>query len=127
MAKAMFKDKDSYIPPAKYSIIHEAVLGKCDALDGVKDGLLENPLRCHFDPGVLECKGADGPQCLTKAQVAAAKIIMAPARDRQGTLIFPGFEPGNELGWARLLKGPDPYDTALDDFKYVIFGNANWD
>src|SRR5438128_3585748 len=128
MGQAMFKDKDSYIPPSKYSIIHEAVLGKCDALDGVKDGLLENPLRCHFDPSVTECKGADGPQCLTKAQVRTAAIIVGPARDRHtGTLIFPGFEPGSELGWGRLLKGPDPYDTALDDFKYVLFGNPNWD
>jgi feruloyl esterase len=128
MAQAMFKDKDSYIPPSKYSIIHEAVLGKCDALDGVKDGLIENPMQCHFDPNVLECKAADGQQCLTKAQVATARIIMAPARDRNtGTLIFPGFEPGNELGWGQLLKGPDPYDTALDDFKYVIFGDGSWD
>ena len=42
----------------------------CDTLDGVKDGLLENPKRCHFDPNVLLCKGADGPTCLTAPQVA---------------------------------------------------------
>jgi feruloyl esterase len=128
MAQAMFKDTDSYIPVNKYSIIHKAVLGKCDALDGVKDGLIENPLQCHFNPSVLQCKGADSPECLTAAQVAAAKTIMTPVKDRKtGALIFPGFEPGNELGWGRMLKGPGPYDTALDDFKYVIFGNPNWD
>jgi feruloyl esterase len=126
MAQAMFKDDDSYIPATKYSLIHEAVLGRCDALDGVKDGLIENPLQCHFDPAVLQCKGADGPQCLTKPQVAAAQIIMVPARDRHtGRLIFPGFETGNELGWGQLLRGPGPYETAADDFKYVIFGNPN--
>ena len=38
--------------------IHQAVLAACDALDGVKDGLIENPTRCQFDPGVLACKGA---------------------------------------------------------------------
>src|SRR5580704_4471618 len=50
---------DSYIPPEKYPMIHNAVLDACDGLDGVKDGVLENPARCHFDPGTLECKGAD--------------------------------------------------------------------
>ena len=80
-----------------------------------------------FD-GILECKGGDGPQCLTKPQVAAAMTVMAPAKSRStGALMFPGYEPGNELGWGQLLKGPDPYDTALDDFKYVIFANPNWD
>lgn len=128
LAQAMFKDSDSYIPDNKYSIIHQAVLEKCDALDGIKDGLIENPLQCHFDPSVLECKGVNGPQCLTKTQIAAVKTIMAPAQNRKtGTLIFPGFEPGNELGWGRMLKGPDPYDTALDDFKYVILGKPDWD
>lgn len=128
MGQAMFKDKESYIPASKYPLIHQAVLEKCDALDGVKDGLIENPAQCHFDPKVLECKGDEAPQCLTKPQVAAARITMAPAKNRStGTLIFPGFEPGNELGWGQLLKGPDPYDTALDDFKYVIFGNPDWD
>ena len=128
MAQAMFKDKESYIPASKYPIIHQAVLEKCDALDGVKDGLIENPPQCHFDPRVLECKGGDGPQCLTKPQVEAAVTIMSPAKNRStGAMIFPGYEPGNELGWGQLLKGPGPYDTALDDFKYVIFGNPNWD
>jgi len=40
-----------YIPPSKYPVIHRAVLDKCDALDGVKDGFIEDPTRCHFDPG----------------------------------------------------------------------------
>ena len=41
---------DGYIPPAKYPLIHKAVLEACDALDGVKDRVLEDPRRCHFDP-----------------------------------------------------------------------------
>jgi hypothetical protein len=43
---------------------------KRDALDGVKDGLLENPRACRFDPKVLTCKGAEAPDCLTRPQVA---------------------------------------------------------
>ena len=56
-------------------MIHKAVLDACDALDGVKDGLIENPARASFDPKVLQCKGADGPDCLTPPQVETASKI----------------------------------------------------
>ena len=54
-------------------MLHKAVLDACDALDGVKDGVLENPTQCRFDPKVVLCKGADGPDCLTAPQVEAAQ------------------------------------------------------
>ncbi len=65
MAQATHKDPASYIPPSKFRIMHAAVLEACDGLDGVKDGVLDNPRRCRFDPGSLACKDADGPGCLT--------------------------------------------------------------
>jgi len=61
IAQAVHKDEASFIPPAKYPVIHQAVLAACDARDGIADGLIENPLACRFDPGVLRCNGADGP------------------------------------------------------------------
>ena len=128
MAQAMFKDRASAIPVEKFAMIHQAVLNACDALDGLKDGLIDDPTRCHFDPKTIECKGGDGPGCLTAAQVEAAKVVMSPARDRKtGAELFPGFEAGNELGWSRMLAGPDPYATALDQFKFIVFKNPNWD
>lgn len=51
------------MPPAKLLLIHKAILAACDARDGVKDGLLEDPRLCDFDPKILECKGEDGPNC----------------------------------------------------------------
>ena len=127
MAQAMFKDQASVIPVAKFAMIHRAVVDACDALDGVKDGLIDDPRRCRFDPRILECKEGDAPTCLTAAQVAAARVVMSPAKDRKtGAEIFPGFEPGTELGWARMLSGPDPYATAVDQFKYIVFGRADW-
>jgi Tannase and feruloyl esterase len=50
IAQAVHRDEASYIPPAKYPLIHNAVLDACDAVDGVKDGVLENPKQCKFDP-----------------------------------------------------------------------------
>jgi feruloyl esterase len=128
MAQAMLKSNESFIPQSKYAAIHQAVLDACDGLDGVEDGLLEHPPACRFDPKVLACPGADGPVCLTPAQVEAATVVMSPAKNRTtGALIFPGFALGTELGWSRLLGGPEPYDTATDQFKFVVFGNPAWD
>jgi feruloyl esterase len=128
IAFAVLKDSASYIPAAKYPAIHQAVLDACDARDGVKDGLLEDPTRCDFDPKVLLCKGADGASCLTVPQVAAAQKIYSAARNpRTGEALFPSYTPGTELGWGVLGGGPDPYGNILDHYKYVVFKNPNWD
>jgi feruloyl esterase len=119
---------ENYIPPEKYPMIHNAVLEACDALDGVKDGVLELPTRCRFDPKVLECKGADGPNCLTRPQVETAEALYSPVKHpRTGAVIFPALlERGSELDWGT-LAGPEPVNTALDAFKYVVFKDASWD
>jgi feruloyl esterase len=134
VGQATLDDAASYIPPAKYPMIHKAVLAECDALDGVKDGVLEDPRKCRFDPGVLECKAADGAavkdaaDCLTKAQVTAARRIYTPATNpRTGEAIFPPMEWGSELVWGRLAGGPKPIELADDFFKYVVFEDPKWD
>ena len=128
IAQATLKDPASFIPPAKYPMIHQAVVAACDALDGVTDGIIGDPTRCRFDPKLLECKDADGPSCLTAAQVTAARTVMSPVKNpRSGEEIFPGLEPGTELAWAGLVGGTEPVATALDQFKYVVFKDASWD
>ncbi|MFL6446811.1 MAG: tannase/feruloyl esterase family alpha/beta hydrolase [Bryobacteraceae bacterium] len=126
IAQASHQNEAAYIPPPKYSMIHDAVLRACDTLDGLKDGVLEDPTRCNFDPKQLECRGPDAPTCLTSAQVETAHVIYEPVRDRRTrALIFPGFERGSELGWSR-LAGPQPFEIGLDLFKYVVFKNPDW-
>jgi len=127
-AHAALKDPASYIPKAKYEVIHKAAIQACDALDGLKDGLLDDPRRCQFDPKVLACKNGDAPDCLTPQQVETARKIYAAATNpRTGKAIFPPFTRGSELGWGSTAGGPDPYSTAVDHFKYVVFQNPNWD
>src|SRR5215813_8612748 len=78
IAHAVLKDPASYIPPAKYPIVHQAALAACDNRDGLKDGLIDDPLKCDFDPArdVKQCAaGQDGDDCLTAAQSAAVKKI----------------------------------------------------
>ena len=70
-------------------------------LDGVKDGLLENPTRCTFDPKEIECKSGDGPNCLTTAQVEAArKIYAGPTNPRTNEKIWSPLYRGSELDWS---------------------------
>jgi feruloyl esterase len=122
------RSENSYIPPAKYPMIHDAVLGVCDAMDGVKDGVLEDPTRCHFNPKVLECKGEDTPTCLTTAQVETAQALYGPVKSpKTGAQVQPVLlQPGSELTWAT-LAGPEPLSLALDAFKYLLYKDPQWD
>ena len=127
LANASFKNPDDYIPPAKYSMIHQAVLDDCDKLDGLVDGLIGEPRACRFDPAVLLCKGADGPSCLTARQVQTARTILNPMKSSSGVELFPRLEPGTELRWARLAGGPAPAGLFVDYFKFIVHKDASWD
>jgi len=128
IAHAVLKDPASYITPAKYPVIHQAAIDACDAADGLKDGLIDDPSKCRFDPGVLLCKGEDGPSCLTAPQVAAAKKIYSPAvNPRTRAELFSSFVPGTELGWGIQAAGPEPSANIYDQYRYVVFKDANWD
>jgi feruloyl esterase len=127
IAQAAHKDEASYIPPEKYALIHKAVLQACDSLDGLSDGVLEDPARCHFDPRKLQCKGSDTAGCLSEPQVQTALAIYAAVVDPDTKQpIFHGFQRGSELGW-RTMGGPRPFQIGVDFFRYVIFRKPDWD
>ena len=96
-------------------------------MDGVKDGVLENPKRCKFDPGVLECKGADGASCLTPPQVETARMIYSAAVNPKTKRAINGLEPGSELGWTDLGWTASARATGLDQFRFLVFGDPTWD
>ena len=122
------KDQDSVIPRSKYQMIHDSVLNACDALDGVKDGVIENPLQCNFDYAKLACKAGDAADCLTKGQVESAKAMISPLKDpKTGKVLFDGhLMPGSELGWAT-LGGPEPLGLSTSGMKNVVFQDPKWD
>jgi feruloyl esterase len=126
--RSVHASERGYITPDKYPAIHAAALKACDMLDGVKDGVIEDPTRCHFDPKILECTSGDGPGCLTPDQVQTARALYAPLKSpKNGAPIFPSLlMAGSEPNWA-MLAGPEPITTALEAYKYVVFKDPNWD
>ena len=128
LGAATHQDPASFIPPSKYRMMHDAVIQACDATDGLRDGLIDDPRQCHFDPKVLACPGADAPTCLTAPQVEAAKKIYGPATNpRTGQAIFPGLEPGSERGWAFMAGGREPSEIGMAEFRDIVYHDPNWD
>jgi Tannase and feruloyl esterase len=118
---------DSPIPPEKFAMVHDAVLAACDARDGVKDGVIDSPTSCDFDPSALTCKGADSPSCLTAAQVETMRGLYGPIKNGRGEVVSPPLlQPGTELAWGT-LAGPKPLGLATEAMQYVVFKDAAWD
>lgn len=102
---------------AAVTLLHAAVMNACDALDGVKDGQLDDPRKCHFDPGTLVCRaGQSPPQCLSSAQAEVASKLYAGPLDESGRHLFYGGEPyGSELSWVERYALPIMGATMFDD------------
>jgi hypothetical protein len=133
--QATLGDPASYISAAKLPAIQSAALAACDANDGVKDGVIEDPAQCHFDPSVLLCKAAESDACLTQSQLTTLKKLYAGARNSKGEQIMPGYSPGGEAeagGWAAWITGPQPgksllYAFGTQFYSNMVFDNAAWD
>jgi Tannase and feruloyl esterase len=133
--QALFQDQASYIPPAKLPAISSAVLAACDASDGVKDGILNDPRTCHFEPQALLCKGADSDSCLTQPQVTALKALYAATVDSTGKQVYPRSLPGGELGpggWATWVLGNESGKSlgvayGVGYFANMVYSDPHWD
>jgi feruloyl esterase len=96
-------------------------------LDGVKDGLLESPTRCAFDPKDIECSSGDGPNCLTTPQVEAVrKIYAGPANPRTGERVWSPLYRGSELDWSFFSDSASPIGIATGALR-MILGDPSWD
>jgi feruloyl esterase len=131
----MLSDAQKSIPTSKLPAIEAAALAACDANDGVKDGIINDPSRCKFDPAVLLCKGAESEGCLTAPQLASLQRLYTGAQDSSGKTIFPGRLPGAEAtpgGWGLWITGQAPgtslmYSFATQYFANMAFADAAWD
>lgn len=134
--QALALDPASYISARKLPALAAAVNDSCDKLDGVADGILNDPRQCHFDPNVLLCKDAEADSCLTAPQITALKKIYEGSHDSHGKLIYPGYLPGAEVGgngWAGWITGAtNPHNSlgfefGVGFFADMVYGKEDWD
>jgi tannase/feruloyl esterase len=123
----LLKDEGARLPPAKIEMLHRAVVDKCDAMDGLKDGLITDPTKCSFDAGMLQCKGADDGACLTSAQVKTARTLYSTLTDSKTKRATAGLQPGSELGWTNLGWTVSARSSGLDQFRYLVFKDPAWE
>jgi feruloyl esterase len=113
---------------AKAALITQRAVAACDSLDGVTDGVMEDPRACttaQFNIDALQCAGADAPDCLTADQVAVAKKIYAgPKNARTGAQIYPGYPVGSEAGWPAYWGSTEP--VRADYWRLWVFENPQW-
>ncbi len=124
-------------------VLHDAVTEQCDLLDGIRDGILNNPGRCEFNFSALpKCRGdLPGRTCFTASQINAVKTIYTGI-DLGNGIAYPGFPFGGENkpdGWQNWITGPNAsflqrsgYPTAqsyfgVEIFKYFILQDPDWD
>ena len=140
-AQRMYPDPNQIVEPVidadALSLIGNAVMKRCDTLDGLKDGILNDPRQCDFDVASLACDAGSDDECLTPEQVAAASAIYGDVeiggKMSRGAPL--GAElPGSPLGWDRWITGGyDPGDALefhpgaeAGGFEDPVVPNARW-
>jgi feruloyl esterase len=112
--------------PELLAMVNAEVLAQCDTLDGAADGMLEDPRRCAFEPGRLQCGSAAGGRCLTATEVTALRQIYGgpPEPDNAGPTL-PGLALGSERGWT-FVAAPDLDPLMLEFFRHAVFADPGW-
>ena len=127
----VFTQPGAALQPGQLTLLHNAVLSACDALDGVKDGIISDPKACRFDPVVLKCQsGQAAEQCLSDPQIAAVRRLYDDVRAPNGEVYVYGYSRGSEPGWGPVLnttadpaKAASARDLAL---RAVMFDDPNF-
>jgi feruloyl esterase len=89
--------------------IHDEILDQCDGLDGVLDGIIEDPTLCNFRPESLMCAKNRTTNCLTPIQVEMVRQIFSPFYGEGGKLIYPAMQPGSEVEAVQKLYAGAPF------------------
>lgn len=109
-------------------LVQNTVVAQCDELDGVKDGLIENPTICDFDITTLACSpGQNSSTCLSAIQLDAVQRIYAGPHDvRTNASLYPGMGLSSEASWTYLLTNtPEQFSIPL--LQNLIMNNLSYD
>lgn len=129
---------DAELTAGKLAVLNEVALEQCDAIDGLQDGLIDDPRQCDIDVAsdVPICAaGTDNDTCLTPNQASAVQKVYDGPRNSAGRQLMSGFMPGSESAWMGLVVPADPGAAAADFnlaqgiMQYMVFQppRPDWD
>lgn len=124
------KDQDHNLTSGStLGLLHARVMAACDQLDGIVDGLIDDPRKCAVDPSVLQCtSNQTRGECLTTTQVEAAKRIYGGLKDPvTGAQLNPGLERGSELAWGNAFPAGAPHPASVSYFRWLVVDDGKWD
>jgi feruloyl esterase len=126
MARMLDTNEPARLSEAQIQRVHRAVVGACDALDGVTDGLIDDPTRCAFNPAALRCDGGADATCLTPPQIETVRLMYSSPVNPRSKRAITGLAPGSELGWTSLGWTASARATGLDQFRFLVFRDPAW-
>jgi Tannase and feruloyl esterase len=106
-------------------VLKEAAIAQCDAADGVQDRVISEPARCAFDPASVRCRDGNTKQCLSAAEVAAARRIYAGVVSTSGRTLMPGTGPGSEPLWGAYAS--PQFSIGTNYFRNVVAHDPDWE
>ena len=118
---AQQRDPKGALADADWSLYERRATDACDPLDGVRDGIVENPARCRFATRSLLCKPGQSTDCLTAPKLAMLDRIIAPLPDEQGRAMDGGLFPG-----VRTRPGP-PSPLLRAMWADAVYDDPKWD
>lgn len=123
----MDRDGRAILGREQLPLINKTVVAQCDAKDGLKDGVINDPWSCKPDLGELKCKtGQNDAKCLSAEQIDVVERIYRGAFLSNGLRVSPGAQPGAELNWAPYIRDKAGANIsfepmAIDRLRYVWF------
>jgi hypothetical protein len=122
---------DRFLTDGDRKVFMDALMRRCDAKDGVADGMISDPMECDFDPAAVACNAGESEGCIAPEKVAAIEKAFAGPKNSYGTQVYPGFLydtgivvkapiPGLLAMGTRGIFGPYPTATTIDVDKEAL-------
>lgn len=121
--QVVMASRNNFVSAAKLRAATADAIAACDPADGVTDGLIEDPLRCIYDPKALVGKEIGG-STFTEADADVIRKIWEGPRAPDGSFMWYGLSRGADLG---AIAGPKPFPIAMEFVRYFLVQDPKWD
>jgi feruloyl esterase len=115
----------NFVPQCKLDAATNAAIAACDMIDGVQDGVIEDPLRCNFDPKVLIGTTAGDCGTFTESDANVIRAIWEGPKRRDGGFLWYGLTRGASFAGLSAPNAPNP--ITLEWWRFFLNQNPQWD